>query len=143
MFTGRRAEDVFAVIPGPWTGHDYDALADEVTAFVAESGPPEPLPGAAELIAAAHRHGVPVAVVTSAGPAWTTRAIEGPLALPGSLAAHEKTIIEDALRASGGRVFGPAGAAQRLGIPRSTLESRIRALKINKNRFRTRPAQAS
>jgi sugar-phosphatase len=79
VFTGRRAEDVFAVLPGPWTGHDYDALADEVTAFVADSGPPEPLPGAAELIAAAHRHGVPVAVVTSAGPAWTTRAIEGPL----------------------------------------------------------------
>ena len=63
--------------------------------------------------------------------------------LPGSLAAHEKTVIEDALRASGGRVFGPAGAAQRLGIPRSTLESRIRALKINKNRFRTRSAQAN
>jgi formate hydrogenlyase transcriptional activator len=33
-------------------------------------------------------------------------------------------------------VYGPAGAALRLGIPRSTLESRIRKLKINKNRFR-------
>jgi hypothetical protein len=32
--------------------------------------------------------------------------------------AH-KMIIEDALRASGGRVFGPTGAAARLGIPRS------------------------
>jgi len=79
LFTGRRAEDVFAVTPGPWTGHDYDALAAEVTALVADSGPPDPLPGAAELIAAAHRAGVPVAVVTSAGPDWTTRAIEGPL----------------------------------------------------------------
>ena len=79
LFTGRRAEDVFAANPGPWTGHDFDALAAEVTALVADSGPPEPLPGAAELIEAAHRHGVPVAVVTSAGPAWTTRAIEGPL----------------------------------------------------------------
>jgi len=57
--------------------------------------------------------------------------------LSSSLAAHEKAIVEDALRASCGRVFGPSGAAARLGIPRSTLESRIRALKIDKRRFRT------
>ena len=56
--------------------------------------------------------------------------------LPHAIAAHEKAAIEDALRATGGRVFGPAGAAARLGIPRSTLESKIRSLKINKNRFR-------
>jgi formate hydrogenlyase transcriptional activator len=65
-------------------------------------------------------------------------AVQGPVALTGTLASHEKAIIEDALRASGGRVFGPSGAAQRLGIPRSTLESKIRALKINKSRFRNR-----
>ena len=70
-------------------------------------------------------------------------AIEGPVALSGTLAGHEKAIIEDALRASNGRVFGPSGAAQRLGIPRSTLESRIRALRIDKSRFRARPARAS
>ena len=68
-------------------------------------------------------------------------AIEGRLALSGTLATHEKAIIEEALRASGGRVFGPSGAAARLGIPRSTLESRIRALKINKSSFRARPAK--
>jgi formate hydrogenlyase transcriptional activator len=67
--------------------------------------------------------------------------IESRLALSGSLAAHEKAVIEDALRASGGRVFGPAGAAARLGMPRSTLESRIRALEIDKNRFRTSTAK--
>jgi formate hydrogenlyase transcriptional activator len=67
--------------------------------------------------------------------------IEGALALSGTLAAQEKTLIEDALRASGGRVFGPSGAAARLGIPRSTLESKIRTLKINKGRFRARPAK--
>jgi PAS domain S-box-containing protein len=70
-------------------------------------------------------------------------AIEGRLALSGTVAAHEKAIIEDALRASGGRVFGPSGAATRLGIPRSTLESKIRALKINKSRFRARAAKSS
>ena len=68
--------------------------------------------------------------------------IEGRLALSGTLAAHERGIIEDALRASGGRVFGPSGAAARLGIPRSTLESKIRGLKINKSRFRARPAKS-
>jgi PAS domain S-box-containing protein len=68
--------------------------------------------------------------------------IEGRLALSGTLAAHEKAIIEDALRLSGGRVFGPSGAAARLGIPRSTLESKIRALKISKSQFRARPAKS-
>jgi predicted ATPase/GAF domain-containing protein len=63
-------------------------------------------------------------------------AIGGPHALSGTVAAHEKTLIEEALRACGGRVYGPAGAAARLGIPRSTLESKILALRINKNRFR-------
>ena len=63
---------------------------------------------------------------------------ESPIALTGTLASHERSIIEDALRACGGRVFGPAGAANRLGIPRSTLESKIRALKIDKSRFRDR-----
>jgi PAS domain S-box-containing protein len=63
-------------------------------------------------------------------------AIEGPRALSGTVAAQEKALIEDALRACSGRVYGPAGAAARLGIPRSTLESKILALRINKNRFR-------
>jgi DNA-binding NtrC family response regulator len=71
----------------------------------------------------------------------TAPAVENPHALSSTLAGHEKAIVEDALRASGGRVFGPSGAAARLGIARSTLESKIRALGINKNRFRGRPAK--
>jgi len=63
--------------------------------------------------------------------------------LSGSLAEHEKAIVEDALRATGGRVYGPRGAAARLGIPRSTLESKIRALKIDKSRFRTLATKSS
>jgi DNA-binding NtrC family response regulator len=53
-----------------------------------------------------------------------------------NLAAQEKEAIEAALRESGGRVSGPSGAAAKLGIPGSTLESKIKALKINKNRFK-------
>ena len=50
---------------------------------------------------------------------------------------HEKERIETALAGTGGRVSGPSGAAAKLGIPPSTLESKIRSLKINKYRFKT------
>ena len=53
------------------------------------------------------------------------------------LASQEKEMIEAALCESGGRVSGPSGAAAKLGIPGSTLDSKIRSLKINKNRFKT------
>jgi len=57
--------------------------------------------------------------------------------LPRRLEEQEKSMIEEALKASRGRVFGPTGAAAKLGIPRSTLESKIKSLQIDKNRFRT------
>jgi transcriptional regulator with GAF, ATPase, and Fis domain len=56
------------------------------------------------------------------------------------LPSQEKAVIEAALRESGGRVSGPSGAAAKLGIPGSTLDSKIRSLKINKNRFKTTDA---
>jgi formate hydrogenlyase transcriptional activator len=59
--------------------------------------------------------------------------------LPRRLEVQEKNIIEEALKASRGRVFGPTGAAAKLGVPRSTLESKIKALKIDKNRFNMDP----
>jgi transcriptional regulator with PAS, ATPase and Fis domain len=59
------------------------------------------------------------------------------LQLSTKLAAQEKEMIEAALRESGGRVSGPSGAAAKLGIHRSTLESKIASLKINKYRFKT------
>jgi transcriptional regulator with GAF, ATPase, and Fis domain len=59
--------------------------------------------------------------------------------LPGRLLAQEREMIEAALKESRGRIFGLEGAAAKLGIPRSTLESKIRSLKINKNRFRAIP----
>jgi formate hydrogenlyase transcriptional activator len=62
---------------------------------------------------------------------------ESQLFLSEKVAAQEKEIIEAALRESQGRVFGPSGAAVKLGMPRSTLESKIRSLKIDKNRFKT------
>src|SRR5271165_4181661 len=58
------------------------------------------------------------------------------LDLSQKIAAQEKEMIEAALSESGGRVYGPSGAAAKLGMPRSTLESKIRSLKISKNRFK-------
>ena len=52
-------------------------------------------------------------------------------------ADREKRMIEDALAETRGRVSGPSGAAVKLGIPSTTLESRIRSLKINKHRFKS------
>src|SRR5882757_8075315 len=49
----------------------------------------------------------------------------------------EREQIEAALAATKGRVSGPHGAATMLGIPRQTLESRIRALRINKYQFKS------
>ena len=50
----------------------------------------------------------------------------------------ESELIENALEDARGRVSGPRGAAAKLGMPASTLESRIRALKIDKHRFKSR-----
>ena len=62
-----------------------------------------------------------------------------PVERQGTLATHERGAIEDALIKTKGRVAGPFGAAARLGIPSSTLESKIKAHKIDKKRFRAAP----
>jgi formate hydrogenlyase transcriptional activator len=54
------------------------------------------------------------------------------------LQKDERDAIEAALRASRGRVAGADGAARRLGLPASTLESRIQRLGVNKHRYRNR-----
>jgi formate hydrogenlyase transcriptional activator len=57
-----------------------------------------------------------------------------------TLVEREKEMIETALADCSGQVGGPAGAAAKLGIPRQTLESKIRALGINKHHFKARRA---
>ena len=69
------------------------------------------------------------------GPAVGAAPVPG--AAPGTLATHERDAIETALEHSKGRVAGPFGAATRLGVPASTLESKIKALKVDKRRFKT------
>jgi len=56
----------------------------------------------------------------------------------GAEALTERQIIETALAECRGRVAGPSGAAARLGVPPSTLDHRIKALKIRKAQFKFR-----
>ena len=54
-----------------------------------------------------------------------------------NLVEREREMIETALRQAEGVIGGPAGAASRLGVPRQTLESKIRKLGINRHSFKT------
>jgi len=73
--------------------------------------------------------------------AWLSRETPptGPASQPLSkqLVTHEKDMIEAALAEASSRVSGPAGAAAKLGLRPSTLESKIRSLKISKHRFKS------
>jgi len=72
---------------------------------------------------------------------WLTReSIESEIAngsLGQRLTTDERALIEAALAETRGRVSGRSGAAAKLGVPASTLESKIRSLKINKHLFKT------
>jgi formate hydrogenlyase transcriptional activator len=73
-------------------------------------------------------------------PRWLARAraASSHNTLAEELGTRERQVIESALADCGGRIAGPRGAAGRLGMPASTLESKIRALGIDKHRFRAR-----
>jgi formate hydrogenlyase transcriptional activator len=57
--------------------------------------------------------------------------------LVANLVEHEREVIEHALREAEGVIGGPAGAAAKLGIPRQTLDSKIKKLGIKRHRFKT------
>jgi formate hydrogenlyase transcriptional activator len=61
------------------------------------------------------------------------------LPLPATLRDQERRRIEEALTQAGGRVSGARGAAALLGIPGTTLESRIKSLGIDKRMFKPGP----
>ncbi|MFD2093898.1 HAD family hydrolase [Blastococcus deserti] len=78
-FMGRRASDVLAAVPGPWTGRDLRAIQAEMMAHAQTLGDAvEAVPGAAALIRRVSDAGLPVAVVTSAGPVWAEEVL-GPV----------------------------------------------------------------
>jgi transcriptional regulator with GAF, ATPase, and Fis domain len=71
---------------------------------------------------------------------------ERPISMPTTsrlgavLKENEQQMIESALSETGGRVSGRSGAASRLGLPASTLESKIRRYNIDKHRYRRSPS---
>jgi transcriptional regulator with GAF, ATPase, and Fis domain len=67
--------------------------------------------------------------------AWLHPEAEPPVALQSSLIQQEREIIEAALAETGGRIAGSEGAARKLGVPRTTLESKIKSLRIDKYRY--------
>jgi formate hydrogenlyase transcriptional activator len=73
--------------------------------------------------------------------AWLTRAVPKPAMTPIPLAAslveREREMLEAALREAEGVIGGPKGAASKLGMPRQTLESKIRKFGINRHSFKT------
>jgi len=74
---GRRGADAFRNLDGPWRDEDPDALMAEVLSHQATvQVEPEQIPGAAELVRAVHRAGIPIAVVTSALRSWVDEALE-------------------------------------------------------------------
>ncbi|SDU40295.1 HAD family hydrolase [Jiangella alkaliphila] len=75
-FAGRRGSEVFAQLPGPWSGEDAVALVEGVISHLDHDAHPlRPLPGAAELVRRLHAAGIAVALVTSAGRAWAEHAV--------------------------------------------------------------------
>jgi formate hydrogenlyase transcriptional activator len=66
------------------------------------------------------------------GPEPARQELPGPL--PDTLENQERVMIETALAECKGKVAGPEGAAAKLGIPRSTLDSKIKQLRINKHK---------
>jgi formate hydrogenlyase transcriptional activator len=60
--------------------------------------------------------------------------------LGATMQGNEQTLIEQALESARGRVSGPTGAAVSLGVPASTLESKIKRFNIDKLRYMRREA---
>jgi formate hydrogenlyase transcriptional activator len=75
--------------------------------------------------------------------AWLQPEAEPPVALQPSLINQERELIEAALAKTRGRISGPDGAARRLGVPRTTLEYKIKSLRIDKYRFRVEARELS
>jgi PAS domain S-box-containing protein len=77
-------------------------------------------------------------------PSWLAPATSSPtspdltttIPLAADLAERERAMIENALREAAGLISGPTGAAAKLGMPRQTLESKIRRFGINPYRFK-------
>jgi mannitol-1-/sugar-/sorbitol-6-phosphatase len=75
-FAGRRAQEVFPALDGPWRGEDpHELTAGVIAATARATAVPAPVPGAGDLLRACAYVGVPVAVVTSAHREWVAEIV--------------------------------------------------------------------
>ena len=76
----------------------------------------------------------PGVLVSQGRPVVTPLGAPPPVALAGltTLAEHERRYLVEVLRTVGGRIYGPGGAAQILGLPPSTLQSRMKKLGVER-----------
>jgi len=91
QFTGRRADDVFRTVDGPWSGEDPAALLAEIVALEPHRRLPEPVAGAVEAIAWAREAGIPLALVTSATTRWAAKVLDA----LGGIDAFDATVTRD------------------------------------------------
>ena len=91
QLTGRRADDVFRSVDGPWRGEDPEALLAEIVALRPHRRMPDPVAGAAAALSWARAAGIPLALVTSATTRWAARALK-PL---GGIGVFDTTVTRD------------------------------------------------
>ena len=112
LFTGRRADDVFRTVDGPWRDSDPQEMFEEIVRLVPSDLLPDPVPGAAETLERARRAGIPLALVTSADTAWAEKVL-APL---GGLAQFGASVTREDVGAGKPDPACYALACRRLGV---------------------------
>ena len=112
QFTGRRADDVFRTVDGPWSGEDPDALLAEIVALEPHRRLPQPVAGAVEAIAWARGAGIPLALVTSATTRWAGKVLEQ----FGGIGVFDVTVTRDDIATGKPDPACYALACDRLGV---------------------------
>ena len=122
-------DDIDLLLAYPWPGNVRELAAVIERAAILGGG--KTLRLAAALGVQGSRGEAPAPAASSA---IASDILDDGLTLDAAMARH----IERALRATGGRIEGAAGAAQRLGIHPQTLRARMRKLGVDWSRFRSR-----
>ena len=112
LFTGRRADDVFRTVDGPWRGEDPEALLAEVIGLGPMRHLPGPVAGAVDAVAWSSAAGIPLALVTSAGTGWVARVL-GPF---GGASAFATTVTREDITKGKPDPSCYALACERLGV---------------------------
>lgn len=116
VFTGRRADDVFRTVDGPWRGGDPQEMFAEIVALVPRDRLPEPVAGARDTVERARRAGIPLALVTSADARWAAKALEA----IGGLELFDTAVTRDDIVRGKPDPACYALACERLGVDAAT-----------------------